>query len=79
MLVTNAGQLIRTKVDDIRVAGRNTQGVTLFRTEEDERVVSVARFAESVAADGEEPAATEDEDEEAVVLEPSAETEGDET
>ena len=85
MLVTNAGQLIRTKVDDIRVAGRNTQGVTLFRTEEDERVVSVARFAESVAAEGEEPAAMEDEepaameDEEAVASEPSAGTDGEET
>ncbi|MEL6212731.1 MAG: DNA gyrase C-terminal beta-propeller domain-containing protein, partial [Pseudomonadota bacterium] len=44
MLVTDAGQLIRTPVDDIRVAGRNTQGVTIFRTKVDEKVVSVERI-----------------------------------
>ncbi|MBI1365169.1 MAG: DNA gyrase subunit A [Alphaproteobacteria bacterium] len=44
MLVTDGGQLIRTPVDGIRVAGRNTQGVTIFRTREDERVVSVERI-----------------------------------
>ncbi|MEQ8344614.1 MAG: DNA gyrase subunit A [Sneathiellaceae bacterium] len=42
--VTNGGQLIRFPVDDIRIAGRNTQGVTLFRTAEDEQVVSIARL-----------------------------------
>ena len=44
MLVTNGGQLIRTPVHDIRVAGRNTQGVTIFRTREGEQVVSVERI-----------------------------------
>lgn len=44
MLVTNGGQLIRTPVHDIRVAGRNTQGVTIFRTRESEQVVSVERI-----------------------------------
>jgi len=47
MLVTNAGQLIRCPVDDVRVAGRATQGVTIFRTTTDERVVSVERVDES--------------------------------
>lgn len=46
MLVTNAGQLIRCPVDDIRIAGRKTQGVTLFRVDNDEKVVSVARLRE---------------------------------
>jgi len=46
MLVTDGGQLIRCPVDDIRIAGRKTQGVTLFRVDEDERVVSVARLEE---------------------------------
>lgn len=41
MLVTDAGQLIRCPVDDVRVAGRATQGVTIFRTMADEHVVSV--------------------------------------
>ncbi len=44
MLVTNAGQIIRTTVDEVRIAGRNTQGVRIFRTDEDERVVSVERI-----------------------------------
>ena len=44
MLVTNAGQLIRCPVHDIRIAGRNTQGVTLFKTSDDEQVVSVAHL-----------------------------------
>ncbi len=47
MLVTDAGQLIRCPVDDIRVAGRNTQGVTLFRTSQDERVVSVEHLGDA--------------------------------
>ncbi len=44
MLVTNAGQLIRVPVDGIRVAGRGTQGVTVFRTGSGEEVVSVERI-----------------------------------
>lgn len=43
MLVTGGGQLIRVPVDGIRVAGRSTQGVTIFKTAEDETVVSVER------------------------------------
>jgi DNA gyrase subunit A len=46
MLVTDRGQLIRTPVDDIRIAGRKTQGVTLFKVEEGERVVSVTRLGD---------------------------------
>ena len=44
MLVTHDGQIIRMPVHDIRIAGRNTQGVILFRTGKGERVVSVARL-----------------------------------
>jgi len=46
MLVTDAGQLIRTPVDQIRIAGRSTGGVWVLRTAEGERVVSVARLVE---------------------------------
>ncbi len=42
MLVTDGGQLIRSPVHDVRIASRRTQGVTLFKVSEDERVVSVA-------------------------------------
>jgi DNA gyrase subunit A len=44
LLVTDAGQLIRCPVEEIRIAGRNTSGVTIFRTAEDEHVVSVERL-----------------------------------
>jgi DNA gyrase subunit A len=47
MLVTDQAKLIRTTVADIRIAGRNTQGITLFRVAEDEHVVSAARIEES--------------------------------
>ena len=46
MLVTDGGTLIRCPIDDIRIAGRNTQGVTIFKTEDDARVVSVAHLAD---------------------------------
>ena len=46
MLVTDGGQLIRTPINDIRIAGRNTQGVTIFRTRDSEKVVSVGRVDE---------------------------------
>ena len=46
MLVTNTGKIIRLRVKDIRVIGRNTQGVHLIGLEEGERVVSLARLAE---------------------------------
>jgi DNA gyrase subunit A len=46
MLVTDGGQLIRTRVEGIRIAGRSTQGVIVFDTAEGERVVSVERLSE---------------------------------
>ncbi|HTY68744.1 MAG TPA: DNA gyrase subunit A [Alphaproteobacteria bacterium] len=52
MLVTNGGQLIRTRVNDIRIAGRKTQGVTVFKVADGERVMSVTRLSEDDAADG---------------------------
>ncbi|MCB1426180.1 MAG: DNA gyrase subunit A, partial [Notoacmeibacter sp.] len=46
MLVTNAGKVIRVPVEGIRFAGRATKGVTIFKTGEAERVVSVERISE---------------------------------
>jgi DNA gyrase subunit A len=46
MIVSDGGTLIRTSVDDIRIARRQTQGVTVFRVGEGERVVSVARLGD---------------------------------
>jgi DNA gyrase subunit A len=46
MLVTDGGKIIRLAVGEIRVIGRNTQGVRLIGLEENERVASIARLAE---------------------------------
>jgi DNA gyrase subunit A len=54
MLVTDGGQLIRCPVNDIRIAGRSTQGVTVFRTAQDEKVVSVSRISEDVSGDADD-------------------------
>ena len=51
MLVTDGGQLIRCPVHDIRIAGRNTQGVRIFKTDGAEKVVSVERITEDEAGD----------------------------
>jgi DNA gyrase subunit A len=53
LLVTDQGQLIRTPVRQVRVAGRNTQGVTIFRTAPGEHVVSVERLADAGGEDSE--------------------------
>jgi len=53
MLVTDAGQLIRCPVYDVRIAGRNTQGVRIFRTDEDETVASVERIPDDGGENGE--------------------------
>jgi len=58
MLVTDRGKLIRCPVSDIRIAGRATQGVIVFKTAEDERVVSAERISE--VDDHEEEGAAED-------------------
>ena len=51
MLVSDGGQLIRCPVRDIRLAGRATQGVTIFDTAEDEHVVSVEHIPEEAEAE----------------------------
>ena len=45
MLITNSGTIIRLKVADISILGRATQGVTLMRTNGDEKVVSIETIA----------------------------------
>ncbi len=58
MMVTDVGKLIRMPVEDIRIAGRKTQGVILFRTADDENVVSVTKL--EADADDEEELETEE-------------------
>ncbi len=50
MLITNRGQTIRTRVEEIRETGRNAQGVKVMHVDEDERVVAIESVGESRAA-----------------------------
>jgi DNA gyrase subunit A len=52
ILVTDGGQLIRTRVEGVRIVGRASQGVIVFDTAEDERVVSVERLSEEGEENG---------------------------
>ena len=60
IMVTDGGKIIRTPVSDVRIAGRSTAGVTLFRTADNEKVVSAISI---------ERASDEDASEESVVSE----------
>jgi len=51
LLVSDQGQLIRVRVAQVRIAARNTQGVTIFRKADDEHVVSVERIEGGAAED----------------------------
>ncbi len=57
MIITDKGQVIRTKISGISLLGRNTQGVRLINVKPDEKVVAVEKIAESEddGADGETP------------------------
>ncbi|GGA73807.1 DNA gyrase subunit A [Neiella marina] len=46
MMITNAGTLVRTRVHEVSLVGRNTQGVTLIKTTKDELVVGLQRIEE---------------------------------
>ena len=52
MVITDRGQIIRTKVSEVRQAGRNTQGVRIIRLDSDEKVVAVEPVAEPEAESG---------------------------
>lgn len=54
MMITDAGKLIRIPLTDIRIAGRATQGVTLFQTSDDEEVMSVAHLPRDEDAEDDE-------------------------
>jgi len=52
MMISDAGTLIRTSVEEVRVMGRNTQGVRLIRLAEDENLVEIERVASIAGEDG---------------------------
>jgi len=46
MLISNKGTLVRTPVSGVSIVGRNTQGVTLIKTRDDEKIVALQRIEE---------------------------------
>ena len=52
MMITNGGKIIRTNMQNVRVIGRNTQGVNLFRLAVGEKVVGMGRMAEPSSDEG---------------------------
>ena len=52
MLISNAGTLVRTPVEGISILARNTQGVTLIRLGDDEKLVQIEPVAASVGENG---------------------------
>ncbi|MCF6324108.1 MAG: DNA gyrase subunit A [Gammaproteobacteria bacterium] len=63
MLITNGGTLVRTRVNEVSIQGRNTQGVRLIRLSDDERLVGLDRIAnlsaDEVAGDADAEAASD--------------------
>jgi DNA gyrase subunit A len=61
MLITNKGQMVRTRVSEIRETGRNTMGVILIRLKPGEKLQSIAPVVsqeeEAEADASEEPVA----------------------
>lgn len=53
MIINSNGIIIRIPTSDISIMGRNTQGVTLMKMEEDERVVAVERVEEDEVGEDE--------------------------
>ena len=47
MLITNGGTLVRTRVSEVSVIGRNTQGVKVIGVSENEQLISIEKVAES--------------------------------
>lgn len=54
MLISDQGTLVRTRVDEVRGAGRNTQGVILIKLAEDETLVGLERVQEPSGGDEDE-------------------------
>jgi len=54
MLITSGGTLVRTRIEEVSVMGRNTQGVRLIRLGDDEQLTGMARIANIKTEDGDE-------------------------
>jgi DNA gyrase subunit A len=54
MLITDKGMLVRTRVAEVNIIGRNTQGVTVIRLKDKEKLISIAPISEEFTGDSEE-------------------------
>ena len=54
MLITDKGMLVRTRVAEINIIGRNTQGVTVIRLKDKEKLRSIAPISEEFTGDSED-------------------------
>ena len=71
MLISNAGTLVRTRVSEVSTVGRNTQGVRLIRTGDNEQLVALQRIEEIEDAE-----LIEDEGDEAEAVDTNAAQDG---
>ena len=60
MLITDGGKLVRTRVNEVSVLGRNTQGVKLISLSDGERLVGLERIADDQEEIDEDPAISAD-------------------
>ena len=51
MLITDKGMLVRTRVSEVNIIGRNTQGVTVIRLKDKEKLISIAPISEEFVGD----------------------------
>ena len=51
MLISDKGMLVRTRVSEVNVIGRNTQGVTVIRLKDSEKLISIAPISEEFIGD----------------------------
>ncbi|MDB2623090.1 DNA gyrase subunit A [Luminiphilus sp.] len=80
MLISNQGTAVRTRVDEVSLLGRNTQGVRVIRTRDGEALVSVSRIAEDdVVAEPAESVVADDPAVADPVVEDSVDSGSDET
>ena len=78
MLISNKGTLVRARAVDVSIIGRNTQGVTLINIADDEKLVSVAKIAESEEDDLEDDVQSEDDSSSEVISKPKEDSQSEE-
>lgn len=67
--------MVRSRVDEVSVTGRNTQGVTFAKPDDGDRIIAVARNTERELDGDDEPAAPADQAQDAVALSEDDESE----